>query len=478
MCVVGAGANGLATLKVLAETRQVQSGQWSMVAFEERDKVGGIWYLLGPFLTPPNFSPPGTRYPAPPSGDPPLTPLYDSLGTNLPHPLMAYRSFPFPPETPLYPTASVVQRYLEDYATHFGLLRYVRFNTRVERAFWSRDRKEWEVTLSTGERMAFDFVVAANGHNRKPRYPVVPGLQRWLETGRAIHAAWYRRPGEFAHHKKVMVVGGGPSGIDICEDMKEVVPLLLHSIPGPTYEGGSTYSEDTASYRKVGRVREYQNDGTVVLVDGSVESNIDLIIIGTGYEVSIPFLPQIKLGLPTQPPPPNELYNSTYHIFPLAYQLFPLLGEFPPTSIAFTGLPSRVSPIPLFEDQAQAIVRVLEDPESLDCLKCAADVVKRARTLMEQEGTDDPLCFAKAWFRFGTLEPFKYRAELNAFAGKDWTAPDWEVELWIKKNILRREWKEIERSGKAEEWLKGVGRNGVDDWIGLCMTLINRSDKC
>lgn len=46
VCIVGAGANGLATLKVLAETRQVQSGQWSMVAFEERDNVGGIWYIF------------------------------------------------------------------------------------------------------------------------------------------------------------------------------------------------------------------------------------------------------------------------------------------------------------------------------------------------------------------------------------------------------------------------------------------------
>jgi len=433
-------------------------------------------YLLEPFLTPPSFSLPGTRYPAPPSDDPPLTPLYDSLRTNLPHPLMAYRSFSFPPETPLFPTASVVQKYLEDYAAHFGLLRYVRLGTRVERAFWNRDTKEWEVSLSTGESLMFDFVVAANGRNRKPRYPVVPGLQRWLESGRAIHAAWYRHPGDFARHKKVMVVGGGPSAIDICEDMEEVVPLLLHSIPGPTYEGGSTYSEDTASYRKVGRVREYQSDGTVVLVDGSIESDIDLIIIGTGYEVSIPFLPQIKLGVPTLPPPlPNELYNSTYHVFPLAYQLFPLRGEFPPTSIAFTGLPSRVSPIPLFEDQARAIVRVLEDPEFLDCLSCAADVVERARTLIGPEGTEDPLCFAKAWIRFGTLEPFKYRAELNAFAGNDWTAPDWEIELWTKKLILRREWNEIERRGESEEWLKGVGLNRVEDWVELCKRLINRS---
>jgi cation diffusion facilitator CzcD-associated flavoprotein CzcO len=44
VCIIGAGANGLATLKVLSETHQVQSGQWSLVAFEERDNVGGVWY--------------------------------------------------------------------------------------------------------------------------------------------------------------------------------------------------------------------------------------------------------------------------------------------------------------------------------------------------------------------------------------------------------------------------------------------------
>ena len=477
VCIVGAGANGLATLKVLAETRQVQSGQWSMVAFEERDNVGGIWYPpWDTFIALPSFSLPGTRYPAPPTDDPPLTPLYDSLHTNLPHLLMAYRSFSFPPETPLLPTASVVQKYLEDYATHFGLLRYVRFCTRAERVFWDQDSKEWQVTLSTGERLMFDFVVVANGHNRKPRYPAAPGLQHWLESGRAIHSAWYRRPGDFAHHKKVMVVGGGPSAIDICKDLKGVVPILVHSLPGLTYEGVLKYPVDTENYRKVDQIREYHDDGTVLLMDGSTESDIDLIMIGTGYEMSFPFLPQIKLGVPTLSPTlPNELYNSTYHVFPLAYHLFPLRGEFPSTSIAFTGLPTHVSPIPIFEDQAQAIVRVLEDPESLDCLSCGAEVVERMHMLIGQEGTEDPLRIAKAWIRFGTLEPFKYRAELNAFARKDWTAPDWEVEFWTKKLILLREWDEIERSGKSEEWLKGVGLNGVDDWVGLCNKLINRS---
>jgi hypothetical protein len=111
-------------------------------------------------------------------------------------------------------------------------------------------------------------------------------------------------------------------------------------------------------------------------------------------------------------------------------------------------------------------VRVLEDPESLDCLTCAADVLERARTLMDQEGAKDPLCFAKAWIRFGTLEPFKYRAELNAFAGKDWTAPDWKSNFGQRKLYYERHgknWNAVERrrNGLREldgtEWMTGSG---------------------
>ena len=388
---------------------------------------------------------------------------------------MTYPSFSFPPGTALFPKAAVVQKYLEDYATHFGLLRYVRFCARVDKLFWDADSIEWDVTSSTGERFKFDFVVVANGHHRKPRYPDAAGLQGWLDSGRAIHSAWYRRPGEFAHHKKVMVVGGGPSGIDICRDMTGIIQLLLHSVPS-TPQTGQSYSDDSKTYRKVGRVVEYRGGGSVLLEDGSIESDIDLVILATGYEFSFPFLSQIKSGIPSLPPPlPNELYNSTYHIFPLALHLFPLQGDFPPTSIAFTGLVYRVAPFLLFEDQARAVVRVLEDPASLDCLSGAVNVVARAHRLMRERETDDPLHIAKAWFRLAPLEPLEYRAQLNAFSGKNWTAPEWEIECWGNRRTIRTEWRAIEQSGKVGEWMKGVGLNGMEDWIELCRRLIKQS---
>jgi hypothetical protein len=386
---------------------------------------------------------------------------------------MAFPDFSFLPETSLYPAASVVQKYLEDYATYFDLLRYVRLGTRVKRVFWDTKSREWDVTLSTGERLEFDFVVVANGHYRRPRYPVVAGLQRWLDSGRGFHSAWYRNPRDFSHHKKVMVVGGGPSAIDICTDMRGVIPLLLHSIPGPAKPGGTAYPDDSTNYRKVDRVVEYQEGGTVLLADRSTESDIDLVILATGYEMSFPFLPQIKLGVPSLPPPlPNELYNSTYHVFPLALHLFPLQGDFPPTSIAFPGLPSRVPPFLHYEDQAHVIARVLENPKSLDCHTWAVDIVARTHKLMRERGTDDPLRISKAWFLFAPFESFEYRTQLNAFVGKRWSAPDWLVEFWEKRSVLRRKWREIEGDGRADELLKGVGVNGLEDWIEICRKVL------
>jgi hypothetical protein len=81
---------------------------------------------------------------------------------------------------------------------------------------------------------------------------------------------------------------------------------------------------------------------------------------------------------------------------------------------------------------------------------------------------------AKAWSCFGPLEQFEYRTQLNAFSGKDWTAPEWEIDFWENRSLIRREWKTIEQSGKAEEWMKGVGTNGMEDWIEQCRVLIKQ----
>jgi hypothetical protein len=74
------------------------------------------------------------------------------------------------------------------------------------------------------------------------------------------------------------------------------------------------------------------------------------------------------------------------------------------------------------------------------------------------------------------LEPFEYRAQLNAFSGRKWIAPEWEVECWKNRVEIREEWEAIERSGKAGEWIKGVGLSGMDGWAALCRKLIKQRE--
>ncbi|THH17556.1 hypothetical protein EW146_g3274 [Bondarzewia mesenterica] len=420
--VIGAGANGLAALQVLGDTPQVKAGLWKLTAFEQREKVGGIWL------------------PAPPTDDPPYTPLYDSLYTNLAHPFLAFSSYGFPAGTPLFPTAAIAHKYLQDYATHFDLLGYIQFDTRVEETRWDAEKAVWKVKLSTGETQDFDFLVVANGHYRKPRYPDTPGVKKWIDEGKAFHSAWYRRPSELAHHKKVLVVGGGLSSLDIVAELRTVAKEILQSLVSDTWWGGNPYPPDAEGFRKVGKVAEYKDNGVVVFEDGTTESDVDFVVLATGFEFEFPFFPYVSntVAKPLSQLP-DRLQNSTYHLYPLAKHLR--------------------APGVLFEDQARAIVRVLEDPSALD-----VEAEKGGH-----RGTQ--------WLNFAPHEPFEYRAELNEFAGRKWEPFEGEVESWDRKFELRDAWNDVTRRGEGETWIKGVGENGIQDWVDVCRRLLKSHEE-
>ncbi|KAL7277351.1 hypothetical protein ACG7TL_009210 [Trametes sanguinea] len=506
ICVIGAGPAGLAAVKIIKDSQQYKDGLWTVTALEARDDIGGIWL------------------PAPPTGDPPLTPLYDSLTTNLPHPVMAYTSFPFPPSTPLFPPASTVLTYMKAYAAHFDLMPHIRLNAHVVAATRDHMAERWTVTTyyadtNTRETGTFNHIIVANGHYRVPRLPNTAGLARWLEAKKAFHAVYYRTPSDFGKARTVLVVGAGPSGQDLCTDLLASGRSVVHSVTGAAHE-------DLLNGRlKVrGRVAEYldPSQGRVRLEDGSEESGIDCTVLATGYKVDFPFLPAdlIRHAVPPPVPPlPQRLYNSTYHVFPLARHIFPLVdgSTLPASSIAFLGLPVRVAPLPLLEAQMRAVLHVYEQPESLEPTKEAIDIIARYESLRAQaaarhrpstgsstsraaassqpethesavEGDSDPaqvdpveLAIAQAWHRFEGHEQFKYRDALHAFAGYPDRVPAWEIEMYDAKGVLREEWRELERSGLAEQWVRGVGEAGgeagIQQWVDLMRRLLKRAEE-
>ncbi|KAI0326143.1 FAD/NAD-P-binding domain-containing protein [Cubamyces sp. BRFM 1775] len=505
ICVIGAGPAGLAAVKIIKDSQHHKDGLWTVTAFEARDEIGGIWL------------------PAPAIGDPPLTPLYDSLTTNLPHPVMAYTSFSFPPSTPLFPPASTVLEYMKAYAAHFELTPHIRLNTPVLSTTRDSISGKWTVTVrfaqaNSDETITFDHLIVANGHYRIPRFPNTPGLNAWLEAKKAFHAVYYRNPADFGDARTVLVVGAGPSGQDLCTDLLASGRTVVHSVTGAVRE----YMRDSRLKIR-GRVAKYLDpqDGKVVFEDGSEESGIGCAVLATGYKIDFPFLgPDIvrQAVPPPVPPLPRALYNSTYHVFPLARHIFPLVDadELPASSIAFIGLPVRVAPLPLLEAQMRAVLHVFAQPDALDPTQEAIDIISRYEALraqisarrppsspgagtgtsaassnaplsqadgtpLEAEGDSLELAIARAWHRFDGHEQFEYRDALHAFAGHPTRVPAWEVEMYDAKGVLREEWRDLERSGLAEEWVRGVGEaggeEGIQQWVELMRRLLKRAEE-
>lgn len=361
--------------------------------------------------------------------------------------------------------------YLRLYASHFDIEKYIRFNTSVEKLDWDPSNNQWKVELSTREVANFDLVIVANGHYRAPLYPSLPGLSGWLSSGKASHSAWYRRPHNMGDI--VLVVGAGPSGNDITAEMRTVSRTVIHSVTGGM-------KEDYDGLKIRGRVVEFKDDGQIVFEHGIIESGISHCILATGYEQSFPFLHSKDLRLdipPPIPPLPDTIFNSKYHIFPLARHIFPLQNKWPPSSLAFMGLLMRVAPFPLVEIQARAIIKVFEDPSSLDTTQEAVDIVTRYEELRALHG-DDALQIARHWHKLEEQEQWDYRDELSKFAEtKNFprvVVADWEKEMYNKKNRLRDIWRELEVSGEADDWVKGVGEGGLQEWVDLTRRMLKR----
>lgn len=402
---------------------------------------------------------------------------------------MSFAVLPFPPSTPVYPLAKAVEDYLDSFVTHFDLSPNIRLNTTVESLERDETDSFWRARVSGpgygDEWLKFDKVVVGNGHYRFPRFPDLPGLDEWLAAGKVTHSAWYRRPVD--RGRTLLVVGGGFSGRDIATEMAGLpsVSVVYLSVSEPPLDPPRN---SKVQYRS--RLTEFlsideQGRGKVRYEDGA-EDEVDSCILATGYKMTYPFLssPLIQTSLPPTPIPPvpkNKLYNSTYHVFPLLKHLFPATDKYPPTSLAFPGLLFRVSPLPLVEAQSHLTVKLWASPELLDVEGEVGSVISRYEMLKGGRGGDE-LEAAKRCFTFEPHEQFQYRDEFFTLAHGDdeetlrrYLAPDWHERMYLNNSLMRAEWEEMERTGEAKEFVKGVGEVSRDEWETLMFKLLNRA---
>ncbi|WP_029113493.1 NAD(P)/FAD-dependent oxidoreductase [Mycobacterium sp. URHB0044] len=113
--------------------------------------------------------------------------------------------------------------YLKGVADKYGLRRYVRFNSHVERAHWDDDEQSWHVFTDAGKEYVAQFLVSGAGGLHIPLIPDIEGIDEF--RGAAFHSAQWNHDVDLTG-KRVAVIGTGASAIQIVPAIVEDVAEL------------------------------------------------------------------------------------------------------------------------------------------------------------------------------------------------------------------------------------------------------------
>lgn len=123
-------------------------------------------------------------------------------------------------------------------------------------------------------------------HFSKPRYNI-SGLENF--TGTTLHSHNYRIPEPFKG-QRVLVIGAGASGRDICLEVAQTAREVLLSHTGSIRASlESPFPDNICEIEKVTGITD---NGSIMFVTKETISrkDIDAIILCTGYEYEFPFL--------------------------------------------------------------------------------------------------------------------------------------------------------------------------------------------
>lgn len=342
VAIVGAGAAGLIFAEVL-----LRNG-FDITLYEQNSEVGGVW----------NYCPRSSV-------------MYGSLRINLPKDIMAFNpENVFSDTLESFVSHREVQSYLVKFCEQNNIRQFIRFNSLVKAVgrynATKCDSRKWTVTsinkISTEERSGtFDVVVVCSGHFSVPFIPPTPpGFHEHFQ-GTAIHSAQYDTIKDSLAGKRVLVVGSNSSGTDMARELMQTAEKVFVSARSyrPQKDTVTSLTEPSELNKELPAllpaIERVDSGGSIVFVDGTAVSDIDVVLWCTGYLYDFPFLREEA----THTRERGESNTSSGNILvqveagkrvrPLYQQLFHV--EDP--TLVFAGLPFRVVPFPLFYYQGE-----------------------------------------------------------------------------------------------------------------------------
>ncbi|KOC68207.1 Flavin-containing monooxygenase FMO GS-OX-like 3, partial [Habropoda laboriosa] len=361
IAVIGAGSAGLAAL------RHCTSGTYDteVVCYEKTDQVGGTWV----YREETGFD----RY-----GLPIHTSMYKNLRqvisakrceiyiklTNLPKEVMGYPDYPVSDTPESYLTRSQILNFLNSYCDHFNLRKHIRFLHNVELVEPSSGSRKWEIKVKDLAKNtilveSFDAVMVCNGHYFQPSMPNLKGQMDF--KGEQLHSHDYRVPDIFID-KAVIVIGAGPSGMDLALDISRRAKrvFLSHHLNDPI---GTVFPDNVIQKPDV---KELTENGAL-FSDGTNEQ-VDVIFYCTGYKYSFPFLSE-KCGVRVDSNMVTPLWKHLVSI------------ENP--TLALVGLPFYVCAFSMFDLQVRFVLQYWcgkrDFPSKADMLREEAEELEKRK---------------------------------------------------------------------------------------------------
>ncbi|WP_320671192.1 flavin-containing monooxygenase [Patulibacter defluvii] len=189
VAVVGSGFSGLGIAIGLLE-----DGERDFVVLERADDIGGTW----------------------------RDNTYPGCACDVPSHMYSYSFAPNPNWSRSFASQAEIWDYQQDVVARFGVAPYVRTGAGVLDAAWEDEAQRWRIETARGTVRA-RFLVAGTGPLCEPKYPELPGLERF--EGTAFHSARWDHDHDLTG-ERVAVIGTGASAIQFVPRIQPQVERL------------------------------------------------------------------------------------------------------------------------------------------------------------------------------------------------------------------------------------------------------------
>lgn len=188
--IVGAGFSGLGQAAEF-----LRSGRENFLVLEKSDRLGGVW----------------------------RDNTYPGAACDTPTPTYCFSYYPMVKATRLYAGQDEMIGYLNDFAEHFGLERFIRYGLAVSRAEWSEEDRAWYVATESGETYRARALVLGFGQLGVPKIPDFPGVDSF--KGDSFHSSRWDHSVDLAG-KRVASIGAAASAIQYVPEVAKVASNL------------------------------------------------------------------------------------------------------------------------------------------------------------------------------------------------------------------------------------------------------------